>query len=291
MKNGIEYKLTGQADRGEVQNYHRKPDPLSLAKGAKNSDIAQLKPADKRQVLAVDGFDFKAKYTIGFEIEKNALSRNAVREYELFCGFERDASCGYEAVTHILPLLPASTWRNKVYDLFVKAEKIIDDRWSPSDKRCGGHITVAVDGMSGSELMPKLRKYSGIVYALFRGRLKNSYCSYNNRMRTHNDDDYQYGHHKYQTCLAKTFGCEFRLPSKVESVKQLMRRYELMYSVVNAAMTEQSYKSFYSEIKPLVLSMYDGDSAKADQILELAKSFQTYINTGDISDDIRTYLS
>ena len=287
---GIVYKTTGQTERGQVQSYHRKPDPLSLAKGAKKSDIAQLKPADKRQVLTVDGFDFKAKYTIGFEIEKNALSRNAVREYELFCGFERDGSCGYEAVTHILPLLPASTWRNKVYDLFVKAEKIIDDRWSPSDKRCGGHITVAVDGMSGSELMPKLRKYSGIVYALFRGRLKNGYCSHNNRMLTYGDDDYEFTHQKYQVCLAKSFGCEFRLPSKVESVKQLMRRYELMYMVVNAAMTEQSYKSFYKEIKPLILSMYDGDSAKADQILELANSFQNYINSGQISDDIRTYL-
>lgn len=75
-------------------------------------------------------------------------------------------------MTHILPLLPSGGWRTKVYDMMHKAERIIDDRYSPSDRRCGGHITIAVDGLSGDRLREAVRKNSGIIYALFRNRLK-----------------------------------------------------------------------------------------------------------------------
>jgi hypothetical protein len=121
-----------------------------------------------------------SRFTIGFEVEKNNFHRGAVKEYELLKGFERDSSCGYEAITHVLPLLPAGTWRTKVFDMMHKAERIIDDRYSPSDEKdydgnykCGGHITLGVAGMTGNELMEATRKYSGIMYAMFRKRLKN----------------------------------------------------------------------------------------------------------------------
>ena len=116
-----------------------------------------MKNADKRNLVQV-GSDFNSRFTIGMDIEKNQLSRGAVREYELLCGFERDGSCGYEAVTNILPLLPASVWRNKVYDMMHKAQRIIEDTYSPSDKRCGGHISLGVEGIDGAELMNLVRK-------------------------------------------------------------------------------------------------------------------------------------
>ncbi len=182
MNTGIVYATTGQTERGQVSSYHRKPQPLFLNKTKHAIDVAGLKKAEQRTAIKFEGGDYEAKFTIGFEVEKNQLSRNAVREYELFCGFERDGSCGYEAVTHVLPLLPAGKWRTKVFDLMHKAEKIIDDRFSPSDKRCGGHITIAADGFTGEQLRAAVRKNAGIIYALFRNRLKNSYCNGNNRM-------------------------------------------------------------------------------------------------------------
>jgi hypothetical protein len=202
---GITYKIENRSDRGVIHYYHRKPEFRLMQKGAKSSDIAQLKNADKRNLVQV-GSDFNSRFTIGMEIEKNQLSRGAVREYELLCGFERDGSCGYEAVTNILPLLPASVWRNKVYDMMHKAQRIIEDTYSPSDKRCGGHISLAVEGMDGSELMNLVRKNSGILYAMYRHRLQNPYCRFNIRMQDNIVDwaGLPVGNsNKYHVCLNK----------------------------------------------------------------------------------------
>lgn len=291
MNQGIVYTTTGQRDRGEISSYHRKPQPNFLNKTKHAVDVAGLKKAEQRTAIKIEGADYEAKFTIGFEVEKNQLSRNAVREYELFCGFERDGSCGYEAVTHVLPLLPAGQWRTKVYDMMHKAEKIIDDRFSPSDRRCGGHITIAADGLGGEQLREAVRKNCGIVYALFRNRLKNSYCGANNRMQS--NAEAMNWHHKYQLALVKGNCLEFRVPSRFESVKQMMRRYELMYEIVNfsIATPNGSHESFLKKIKPVIVSMYNGDETKAAEVLSLAKHFRAYILKGEIHQDIAQYLS
>ena len=283
--NGIIYSTTGESRRGQVASYHSKPSPLFLNKSKHAIDIAGLKPAQQRSAIKFESGEYASKFTIGFEVEKNQLSRNAVREYELFCGFERDGSCGYEAVTHVLPLLPAGGWRTKVYNMMHKAEKIIDDRFSPSDKRCGGHITIAADGFTGEELRALVRKNSAILFALFRNRLKNSYCNANSRM----EDIYA---NRYQVSLAKGNCLEFRLPSRFESVKQMMRRYELMYEIVNFSVNKPngSHDTFLKGITPIVLSMYNGDTDKANEVLRLSKHFRAYILKGEIHQDIAQYL-
>jgi hypothetical protein len=284
MQNGIEYKLTGEDQRGEVANYHRKPEPLFLNKTPYSVDVAGLKKAEQKSIK-FNGVEFSSQYTIGFEVEKNLLHRNAVREYELFCGFERDASCGYEAVTHVLPLLPAGQWRTKVYDMMHKAERIIDDRYSPSDRRCGGHITIARANMSGETLLDAVRKNSGIILALFRNRLQNRYCGENKRLRS----DY-YGS-RYQVALVKGNCLEFRIPSRFESVKQMMRRYELFYHLVDFSLQGSgNYMAFVKRIRPVIVSMYNGDTAKAEEVINLSVHFQKYINTGEIHQSIAEYL-
>lgn len=300
---GVVYTTTGNRDRGTIKRYHYKPSPLFLNKSSHRIDIAGLKPIEQRTAVKFDGREYESKFTIGFEVEKSSLSRGAVREYELFCGFENDASCGYEAVTHILPLLPAGQWRTKVYDMMYKADKIIDDRYSPSDKRCGGHVTIAVDGFTGDELREAVRKNAGIVLALFRKRLNNVYCGANRRMQSSNDDTFnsysgsnayysRSNHWKYQTALVKGSCLEFRLVSKFESVKQMMRRYELFYELVNYSINKPngSFAGFLKVIKPIIVSMYNGDTEKAEAIMNLAKHFQKFINTGVVSEEIAEFL-
>lgn len=290
---GIIYTNTGNRARGQVTSYHGKPSPLNHSKTPHRVDIAGLKSSEQRNVLTFDGQEYGAKFTIGFEVEKTALHRSAVKEYPLFCGFERDGSCGYEAVTHILPLLPAGQWRTKVFDLFVQAEKIIDDRYSPSNSSCGGHITLAVDGMSGSELRQAMRKNAGIIYALFRHRLKNSYCNSNLRMQESDAGSWYNGYHyKYQAALTKGNCLEFRVPSRVESVKQMMRRYELFYEVATFSVNTPtgSHDSLLKKLRPIVMSMYNGDAEKVDKIMSLSKHFRKFILTGEIHEDIAPYL-
>lgn len=285
MNQGIVYTISGNRERGSIQRYHRKPSPLFLNKSKHRIDISGLKSVDQR-TIKFEGGEYSSKFTIGFEVEKNQLHRGAVKEYELFCGFEEDGSCGYEAVTHILPLLPSGQWRTKIYDMMYKAERIIDDRYSPSDRRCGGHITVAVDGLSGSELLSLVRKNSGILLSLFRKRLQNRYCGGNKRL-----DPSFYGD-RYQAALVKGSCLEFRLPSRFESVKQMMRRYELMYELLDFSVNNPNgtHDAFLKKIKPIIVSMYNGDVVKANEVIDLAKDFKKYIMNGAISERIREFL-
>jgi hypothetical protein len=278
-QNGVTFGLTNEDERGRVHGYHYKPSPLFINKTKGRADVAGLSPKRLSENVHIFMGDVESRFTIGFEVEKNSLHRNSVREYELFCGFEQDGSCGYEAVTHVLPLMPASKWRTKVYDMMHKAEHIIDDRFSPSDRRCGGHITIAVNGMDGDQVREAVRKFSGLMLAMFRHRLTNYYCADNKRMEEYDSCRH---HHKYQVALVKGNTLEFRLPSRVESVKQLMRRYELMYEMLDVAINRPntSFKAWVNKMTPLLVTMYDGDADKVEAIKALAVHFQTYISTG-----------
>lgn len=280
----VSYGLTGDRSRGVVHSYHGKPSPREFKKGGKK-DIQGL-PKKVQSVLINSYGD--SRYSIGFEVEKNELHRGSVKEYELFCGFERDGSCGYEAVTNILPLLPASRWRMKVYDMMVKASRVIEDTYSPSDGRCGGHITVAVEGMWGEQLLAKMRPYAGIIYAIFWNRLKNTYCQYNPTLLPENDSDdwVRLGyngrwHSKYRVALPKDKILEWRVPSRFTSVKQMMRRYELFYEVVDASVngdgSERSFNALIRKVKPILVSMYDNDLEKVDKRIKMASQYREYI--------------
>ncbi len=284
---GIKYQNDGVTGRGTVVSYHRKPFPREMQKGAKTTDIANLKAPQKRNLIDLGNGDYNSKFTIGFEVEKNKLSRGAVKEYPLFCGFERDSSCGYEAVTNILPLLPSGDWRNKVFSMMADAKKIIEDRYSPSDYRCGGHITIAVDGMTGQELLEKIRQNCGIILALFRKRLGNGYCKRNFMLANTDTENVTFSSHsnKFATALVKGNCVEFRLVSRFQSVKQMMRRYELFYELLDFSINKPngSHNAFLNKVKPIIKSMYDGDMDKVEEILELSKAFRTMITTRKIN--------
>lgn len=279
--------------------YHQKPEPLMLNKTRWTADIKGIPPMQQARVLMNANGEVHSRFTIGIEVEKTNLHRNAVHEYELFCGFERDGSCGFEAVTHVLPLLPRGIWRTKVYDMMHKAEHIIDDRFSASNSNCGGHITLGVSGMWGKEILEAVRPYCGIVLALFRYRLKNRYCGLNTNLKTEYystdrfDANPYYVHtsHRYQLALVKGQLLEFRVVSRYESVKQMMRRYELFYELLDFAInTRGSYSMFLRRINGLIVEMYDGNISKADKVIEMARHFQKFINTNIIHEDIKKYL-
>lgn len=300
---GVQYTTTNDRERGRIHSYHYKPSPRNFS-AAFGNDLKTAKPADMRNFVGT-----KAKFTIGFEIEKNELHRGAVREYELFCGFEQDSSCGYEAVTNILPLVAEGQWRNKVFDMMHKAEKIIDSRYSRADDtrsmngvqvhKCGGHITIACDGLTSRELMAKMRKYSGIIYSLYRGRLFNDYCNENLRMHTDRSGD-GYSSYindsrgRYQVALAKDYGClEYRIISKFDSVKQMRERYELFYMLMDTAVNapSTSFKAFVSKLKPLLVRMYDGDINVVNERITDAIDFQLWIDKAVITENTMRWLT
>ena len=295
MSNEIQYTISNEYGRGSGQGYHRSPSPRDLSKGAKSSDIKNLKSASKRNLIDLGNGDTDSKFTIGMEVEKQRLSRGAVKEYPLFCGFERDSSCGYEAITNIIPLLPSGQWRNKVFNMMFQARKIIEDQYSPSSSRCGGHITLAVQGMSGAEVMKAIRKNCGIVYSLFYKRLNNGYCNGNLTMLDLNQvsaDDVMRYQRRYNVCLDKGNTIEFRVVSRFQSVKQMMRRYELFYELLDFSINNPNgnHNTFLKKITPIVKSMYNGDMDKVNEKLALAKSFRTMILKNKVNRDVINYV-
>ena len=294
---GIKYEVTGEAYRDQVCGYHGSPEPKFLNK-AKSVDLKGLKGGYfKNSTEGVD--EVESLFTIGFEIEKLRVHRGAVTEYPLFKGFERDSSInsgsGVEAVTHVLPLLGKSLWRTKVFNMFVEAKKIISDEYSPSDSSCGGHITLGVRNMTGHELAQKVRKNMGIIYAIFRKRLPNSYCSNNlNIMPRETEQRFVLGGNHYKYCPVKIMdhAIELRLPSRVQSVKQMMRRYELCYELINFSVNNPNgtYNKFLKIVRPILLSMYEGDADKVDFLENLSKDFRRMILTGKFNKEVMPYV-
>ena len=297
------YELTGDHARGVVQNYHSKPSPLKHSAGAGKIDLKCFGRKRNRLTLEEWQGSYESRYTIGMEVEKTNLHRDSIHEHILFTGIERDGSCGYEAVTHILPLIPESKWRNKVFSLMWDAEKIIDDRWSQGDNSCGGHITVGVQGMSGEELREKLRPYAGILYALFRHRLKNRYCNANIRMAGRYDDHsmvmnatdangWRDRDGRYQVALVKGSVLEFRLPSRFKSVKQMQNRYELMFEMIDYAVNSkrQSHEEFLRKIRPILMDMYHSKE-QVDKLLQMAREMRVFIMDGKIHPNINKFVN
>lgn len=286
MSRGIQYKLTGESIRGDITPYHYKAPPLDYSVGAEEYDLQGMsRPAKSKLIM-----DGASRFRIGFEIEKVSLDRDALREYELFCGFERDSSCGYEAVTHVLPLLPKGVWRDKVFDIMDKANRIIDDRYSPSDVRCGGHINISVIGHTPYEVLNKIRTHMGIMYALYRFRLINRMCRGDIFMTPWAPRGLDTDAAKYNVARSvdNTY-LEIRIPNRVISVKQLKLRYELMYEILYAAFEGGAY-SFLHKVRPIVHKMYDGDTERVDEVMRLAKHFQRMIDSCQINEYVRQFV-
>ena len=299
MNNSIKYEVTGENNRAQVLRYHEGNRigirPITHNKGAKHLDIVNLNRNAKRNLIDGTRCDEKdSRFTIGMEIEKNSVPRNAINEYPLFSHWEYDSSCGangvrngVEAITNILPLVGAGLWRNKVFSMIHDAKKVINDEYSPSNQSCGGHITLGVQGMDGEEIMKAIRGNCGIILALFNKRLSNGYCNGNPTMKSYSSERIN-NNGRYNVCLVKVDLIEFRLVSRFTSVKQTMRRYELMYELLDFSINNPNgtHAAFLKRIKPIIKSMYSNDMDKVNNKLELAKIFKKVLTTNKISAEV-----
>ena len=299
MNAQITYTNEGNPQRGRLQSYHSSFSVGGFRKMNKTAfqyDLTHMPSRDSQQNIFVtqDG-ELQSKFSIGFEVEKNSFHRGAMQEYPLFSHFESDRSCGVEAVTNILPLIGKGVWRNKVLNMMTQAKKIIDDNYSPSNRTCGGHITLSCNGLGGHDLAERMRPFSGIIYALYRFRLRNKYCSYNIFMDTDSCDWEGINtiyNSKYQVCKIGTERIEFRLPSRFTSVADMNHRYRLMYEVMDFAVNNPNGKhsSLLRKLKPILMMMYNNDEQKVAEILALAKSFRKMLMTRKINHDVQPFV-
>tara|TARA_R110000823_G_scaffold113395_1_gene235438 strand:+ start:113 stop:1366 length:1254 start_codon:yes stop_codon:yes gene_type:complete len=235
----------------------------------------------------------KSLFSIGFEVEKTEFMDGADSEgdyvgtYDIFEGFETDSSCGVEAVTKILPLGgPRSEARKEVFKMMDEASDVID---CPTDFNCGGHITVSFKDMQlygdGYDMANRMRGAMSLIYALYRYRLKKSYCAMNKGIKKENNT-------KYSPVNIKGRLVELRLPSRIKNVKQLKLRYDLMYKVMYYSLVKQvSYDVFMQKARHIVLKMYDGDNDKVDMIYSISNDFRKYLVNDEVSTKIEQYIN
>ena len=238
----------------------------------------------------------KSPFSIGFEVEKNEFDTeygtateegDHVGSYNLFAGFETDSSCGVEAVTHILPLSPiGSEHRDFVFKFMDEAEDILN---SPSDTSCGGHITVSVSSSVANkdayDIANDLKSKIALLYALYRYRLKRTYCSNNKHIKKEDNT-------KYSPVNIKSGDkIEFRIPSRVRNVNQLKLRYDLMYSMLHYTYIEElGFSDYLEQVKPIILQMYSGDNDKVDEVYSYAEDFRKYLSTEEVSTKIEQFI-
>ena len=231
------------------------------------------------------------KMRIGFEIEKTYFKAfdggyaenkgDYVGSHELFKGYETDSSCGVEAITNILPLdSPRSLSRNEVFEYFDEAECIIN---SPVSRRCGGHICISVHGMSGYDILNKVRGNMAILYSMYRYRLSKEHCNENKKLvREHNT--------KYSPVNVKDFGIEIRIPSAVKNVRQLKLRYDLIYKIMYHSMrTRQSYDKLLEKIDYILMRMYK-NRERVDNVKRLSYDFRKYLLNDETPYSIQEFL-
>ena len=236
----------------------------------------------------------RSDFSIGFEVEKLHFELDEgdateegdyVGSHALFAGYECDSSCGVEAVSHILPLCgPRHPQRNKMFEHMDEASQIIN---SPSDKSCGGHITIAVTGeYDGYNVVDKMRQPLALIYALYRWRLKRSYCENNKPAKKENN-------YKYSPVHVKSGGkVELRLPSAVRNVKQLKLRYDLMYKIMYHSFKRPvSFEVFLQKVRHIVKKMYNGNDSKVDFIYDVARDFRRYLIAEEITDRTDEYIN
>jgi hypothetical protein len=261
-------------DRSIIHAYHHGPD---------SNDLSEF-----------------AQFRIGFEVEKTSLNGydeegDEVGEYEMFARFENDSSCGTEAITHILPLSGVrSKRRKKVFKMMDDAADIIN---GPYTTDCGGHITISVAltpqlakrglFLKPIDLLEKLRGNLAIVYALYRYRLNNSYCSACKDLK----NPASHSGHLVVELKHNIRALEVRLFNKVMNVHQLKLRYDLMYILVRRSLDGTNFFTLLNEVEPIIRKMYNNDNAKVANIRELANMFRDYLIADVIHDRIESFIN
>lgn len=160
------------------------------------------------------------QYTIGFEVEKNDIDgeqSGSIEQQPLFSHWERDSSCGVEGITHVYSLN-----NSKTFFEHLSCSDYVDEE---TDSRCGGHINVA--HINNQLEMWHFKPWMGLMWALWRKRLKNSYSNRNKKVNPYAGRDHHYGA-LVEKGRSSNKRFEIRIPNRVHDSHCLKRRFQLM---------------------------------------------------------------
>lgn len=165
------------------------------------------------------------KFTIGFEVEKE--DEEVLDNWELYdvddTKWSReedgslDSNSGFELVSPTYDLM-TDDLDNAVATDILSAH--INAKFSDN---CGGHINFGIKGLDGQETYDKVKGFVPVLLSLYQSRLRSRWCP---AKKSYNDS-------KYSAVVIKCSYIEFRAPSAVISVTNLLWRRDLLRIMAN----------------------------------------------------------
>lgn len=165
------------------------------------------------------------KFTIGFEVEKE--DEEVLDNWDLNdvddtkWSREEDGSLdsdsGFELVSPTYDLM-TDDLDNAVATDILSAH--INAKFSDN---CGGHINFGIKGLDGQETYNKVKGFVPVLLSLYQSRLRSRWCP---AKKSYNDS-------KYSAVVIKGSYIEFRAPSAVISVTNLLWRRDLLRIMAN----------------------------------------------------------
>ena len=174
-------------------------------------------------------FDSSAKFTVGFEIEKEDSDTVSESYRDLYddTGWikENDGSLdddtGYELVS------PAFNLFDDTMDEDIKNSRMLRDLINAShSSSCGGHINLGSTIYTTEQLFEGISGFLPLLYSIYEHRLEKNYSKAKKKHHYYTRD-------KYSAVYIKDNVVEIRLPSAVTSVANLLWRRDLMRIMID----------------------------------------------------------
>lgn len=180
-------------------------------------------------------FGADAKFTVGFEIEKEDDDAVEIKFHQLYqrTGWVKeddgslDGRIGYELVS------PAFDLYNDMLEQEINADAELQELINAdSSDSCGGHINLGSTVHSTEELFELLSGFFPLFYSIYEHRIEKSYSKAKKKHKYYDRD-------KYSAIFIKPSVIEFRIPSRVKNVTNLLWRRDLMRIMCSSIKSER----------------------------------------------------
>lgn len=194
-----------------------------------SDDYSNADNASYHELSRRTKYDSSAKFTIGFEIEKEDSDTVSISYRDLYddTGWikENDGSLddytGYELVS------PAFDLFDDKMDEDIKNSRALRDLINAShSSSCGGHINLGSTIYTTEQLFEGISGFLPLLYSIYEHRLEKSYSKAKKK-------HHYYSRDKYSAVYIKDNVVEIRLPSAVTSVANLLWRRDLMRIMID----------------------------------------------------------
>lgn len=205
---------------------------------------ADCYPVDKNasyhNLSRLKRFSDAPKFSIGFEIEKEDDDAYEIEYEELYddTGWikESDGSLdddnGYELVSPAFDL-----YKSDIDDEINRSSDLRKLINADSSSKCGGHINIASSIFDTETLFEHVSGWLPLFYAMYEHRMEKNYS------KAKKKHTYRYSQDKYSAIYIKDNVLEFRIPSAVKSVNNLLWRRDLM-RIMCSSIKEVTIKGF-----------------------------------------------